>query len=341
VSSRLSVIIVTWNAAETLPGCLRSLVDQLKPGDELIVSDNASSDDTLQVAAQVAPDAVVLQNGGNLGFAAGANRGVDAASGDLVVLLNPDTVVADGWAEAIRKPLDENYGWDVWQGLVTMDGGRRINTDGNVVHFTGISWAGNAGRPIEEEDPRPREVGFASGACFAIPRAVWERHGGFAEQFFMYCEDLDLSLRIRLAGGRVGMTPAARVDHDYEFTKRPEKWRLLERNRMATVIRTYPRSLLVAVAPALFATELALLPIAFASGWGRQKLLALADTVRALPRLLRERRGLQAMRAISAREFAEQLTAELSSPYLGRVGELGVVAAALRAYWALVKRLLR
>jgi GT2 family glycosyltransferase len=255
----------------------------------------------------------------------------------LLVFINPDAAPAPGFLDALHDvPAD----WDAWMPLVTMDHGERVNTSGGVVHFTGVSWAGQAGEAVTAAGSQPREVGFVSGACFAVRRGVWDAHGGFAESFFMYCEDLDLSLRIRLAGGRIGMQPRARVDHDYEFAKGAEKWRLLERNRIATVIRTYPASLLLAVAPALLATELALIPVAIAGGWGPQKLLALADTLRSLPRLLRERRAIQARRAISAAAFAEHLTAELSSPYLGRPAEWPVLQALLRGYWAAARGLL-
>src|SRR5690606_6019201 len=103
-----------------------------------------------------------------------------------------------------------------------------------------------------------RAVGFASGACLALPRRAWEALGGFSPDFFMYHEDVDLSLRMRLIGGRVGVDPAARVHHDYAFAKGPAKWRALERNRWATIVRCYPGPLLAAVAPALLALELAL-----------------------------------------------------------------------------------
>jgi hypothetical protein len=109
---------------------------------------------------------------------------------------------------------------------------------------------------------------------------------------------------------------------------------------MATVIRTYPGALLALVLPAMLATEVALIPIAFASGWGRQKLLALADTLRWLPRLLRERRAIQSRRVISVTDFAEHLTPELSSPYLGRPAKLPLLQAVLRGYWAAARRLL-
>ena len=110
---------------------------------------------------------------------------------------------------------------------------------------------------------------------------------------------------------------------------------------MATLIRTYPGALLAVIAPALIATELALIPLAFASGWGKQKLLALTDTIRASPRLLRERRQIQATRTISASAFAAHLTPELSSPFLGRPAKWPVLQVLLRAYWSIARMLLR
>jgi GT2 family glycosyltransferase len=165
--------------------------------------------------------------------------------------------------------------------------------------------------------------------------------GGFSPDFFMYHEDVDLSLRLRLGGGRIGIEPDARVDHDYAFAKGHTKWRMLERNRWATLLRTYPTPLLLAVAPALVALELALWPAALAGGWGRAKALATLDVARALPRLLRERRAIQATRRVSAADFAASLTAELSSPFLGPLGRSKALSAALRAYWRAVRALLR
>lgn len=341
MSPRLSVIVVTYDSAAAVARCMPRLVEQLAPGDELIVVDNASRDGTLEAVRTAAPGARVLAQPRNLGFAAGANAGGAAAAGDLLLFLNPDAEPAPRFVEAIRSPAQDSRDWAAWMGLVTMDGGRRINTSGGVIHFTGIAWSGEAQRPLAAAPPGPAEVPFASGSCLAVPRSGWERLGGFPEAFFMYCEDVDVSLRARLAGGRVGIEPAARVDHDYDFAKGAAKWRRLERNRWAVLVRDYPGPLLALVAPALLATEIALLAIAAAGGWLPAKLLAGVDTLRALPRLLGERRAVQATRAISAAEFARWLTPDLDSAYLGRAATLAPLRWLLRAYWRLVTTALR
>jgi GT2 family glycosyltransferase len=323
----LSVVVVAHNSREAVAASLPSLYEQLASGDELVVVDNASADGTLDTVREVAPGAVVVETGRNAGFGAAANAGARAAGRELLVFLNPDATPAPGFVEAIR-----GGDWDAWMGLVTAEGGRVVNTSGGVLHFTGIAWAG------PDRIDGPRETAFLSGACLALPREVFERVGGFSEPYFLYHEDVDLSLRLRLAGARLGVEPAAVVDHDYEFAKGASKWRYLERNRWSTIVRCYPGRLLLLLAPGLLATELALLVAAAAGGWLPQKLAAVGDTLRALPRLLRERRAVQATRTISAREFAAHLTPDLDSPYLGRTGRSRPLRWALRAYWRLVLR---
>jgi GT2 family glycosyltransferase len=151
----------------------------------------------------------------------------------------------------------------------------------------------------------------------------------------MYGEDLDLGLRTWLSGHGVGIAPAARVHHDYEFGKGGRKWYLLERNRWWTVLSDYPAGLLVALLPALLAAELALLVIAARGGWLGSKLRAQATVVRELPQILARRREVQAHRAIGAAELARRLSASLDNPNLGLAGS-GAPAALQRAYWRAV-----
>jgi GT2 family glycosyltransferase len=337
---RLSAVIVAYNAAEDLRRSLPALTPQLAPDDQLIVVDNGSNDDLRRVLPELAPRAQLIVSPTNLGFASAANLGAADAEGELVVLLNPDAIVQPGWAAAIREPY-ERGGWAAWMALVTMDGGAVINTSGGILHFTGLGWAGQAGRPVAEGPRAPTDVGFLSGACLAIPATTWQSLGGFPERYFMYCEDVDLSLRLRLRGGRLGVMPNAIAVHAYDFDKGAAKWRFLERNRWATMLRTYPTSLLLLIAPALLATEVAIWVAAMRGHWARMKALAMADLVRSLPRLLSERREIQRTRSVSTFQFAASMSADLSSPYLGSLGSHRLVALALRSYWRAVLRLLR
>jgi len=336
----LSVVIVTHDSAPTLPRTLPAIVAELRSGDELIVADNASSDATRDVAAELAPGARLIARGVNDGFAAACNAGAAAANGELLLFLNPDNVVATGFRDAIELPLLDGCGWGAWQGLVTAGDGSSINSSGGVVHFTGIAWAGDAGRPCSAAPGERAEVAFPSGACLAVPREIWERLGGFSEPYFLYHEDTDLGLRLRLLGLAAGIEPAAVSDHDYEFDKGAAKWRHLERNRWATILRTYPRRLLLLLLPALAATELALHAVALIGGWLGQKLRADIDVLMALPRLLGERRTIQREASVGAAELAAALTPDLDSDFLGRASRSRPLRALLRAYWKLVRRLL-
>jgi GT2 family glycosyltransferase len=334
---RLAVIIVTHESSGSLPRTVPAVLAELRSGDELIVVDNASRDGSAELARELAPDATVIETGENLGYGAGNNRGAEAAKADLLCFLNPDAVPAPGFRDAIAGPAAGGRDWGAWQALVTADGGRAVNSRGGAVHFTGIAWAGGAGEPLGEAvTAEPPEPGFVSGTCLAIPRKSFLYLEGFDEDFFLYHEDVDLSLRLRLTEAHLGVAWDARVDHDYEFAKGPAKWRYLERNRWATLIRTYPPALLILVLPALILTELALVPVSIAGGWFGQKLRAWDETLRWLPRLVRERRRIHAAPGVPAREFAAGLTADLDSAYLGAAGRSRLLRAGLRAYWALV-----
>jgi GT2 family glycosyltransferase len=339
VHPSLSILVVAWNSRAELERTLPALLPELSDGDELIVVDNDSADGTPAAVAALAPAARVLPMGRNAGFAAACNAGAAEAGGDLLVVLNPDAAPLPGFGEAIRRPWLDGRGWAAWQALVADGDGTRINSAGNPVHFTGIVWAGGHGRPISEA-PGPGEVAALSGACLAIPLATWRALGGFPERFFLYHEDVDLSLRLRMRGGVLGIEPAAVVAHDYEFGAREHKWRWLERNRLAFLLRTYPAPLLALLAPALLATEVALLAVSLIGGWGRQKLAANLEALRWAPRLLRERRALRATRTVTAAEFASWLSADLDSPFISATARSAPARLLLRAYWRTVRLLL-
>jgi GT2 family glycosyltransferase len=332
----LAVIVVTHDSAAVVGETLARLQPQLGPRDEVVVVDNASRDGTATAVRAAAPWARLVEPGANTGFAGGCNRGAAASGAPLLLLLNPDAAPAPRCLAALRRAAAEHPDWGAWQALVTMPDGSTINTAGGVVHFLGLGWAGRCGEPVAAA-PAEGRVGFASGAAMCIRREAWAALGGFDEAYFMYGEDLELSLRLRLAGWETGIAPGARVAHHYAFDKGARKWFLLERNRWWTLLTTYPRPLLVLLAPALLGLEAALLAIAARDGWLGAKLRAQAAVLRSLPSLPARRRRVQATRRIGAAAFAAALSAELDSPYLSVPRPAAVLQ---RAYWRAVRALL-
>ncbi|HTZ85661.1 MAG TPA: glycosyltransferase family 2 protein [Solirubrobacteraceae bacterium] len=334
----LAVVVVTYQSAEHLRALSDALAPQLREDDELVVVDNASTDGTAELARSLGGHVRVVETGANLGFAGGCHAGAEATKAPLLLFLNPDSQPAPDCLELLRTASAEQPDWGAWQAAVMLPG-EQINTSGGVVHYLGIGWAGDCERPASALPKDESEVAFPSGAAMVVRRDAWDRLGGLDREYFMYGEDLDLGLRLWLTGHRVGLVPAARVLHSYEFDKGQKKWFWLERNRWRTVLSVYPGALLALVLPALLAAEAGLMVIAAREGWFGPKLRAQLAGVTQLAGTLARRRRVQRERRIGAREFAHRLTSSLDSPYLGGIAD-SPLGAAQAAYWRAVLRVL-
>ncbi len=340
MSGALAAVVVAYDSERHLPQTLASLREQLRDGDELVVVDNASPGDCAAVARAAVPSATVIERETNDGFAGGCHAGAAASRAPLLFFLNPDAKLAPGCLDALRAAAAERPDWGAWQALVLLEDGARINSAGGITHWSGLAWPRGTEQPAATAGAVPHEVSFASGAALVVRRDAWESSGGFDLRYFMYGEDVDLSLRLRLAGWGVGIVPAARVEHDYEFAKGGYKWFYLERNRWWTLIGAYPAPLLALLAPGLLGLELALLAVAAAGGWLPEKLRAQRAVIGSLGWAWRRRRAIQATARIDAGVFAGGLGATLDSPYLGGAARVKPLAALQAAYWALVRRAL-
>jgi len=207
----VTLVIVTYNSSDVLPACAASFAQLVVPGGyELIIVDNASRDDSVAVARQHFPQAQIIPNSHNRGFAAAVNQGVAMGCGRIVATLNPDTEVAPTWLAALVAPLDR----DPYIGIV----GSAITDphDGHLLH-SGGQYDAVTFRTMhraEVSQTSEADVDYVTGAGMAMRRSDWQRFGGFDEGFFpAYFEDLDLCLRVRASGMRCVFVPQAQLHH--------------------------------------------------------------------------------------------------------------------------------
>jgi GT2 family glycosyltransferase len=305
---------------------------------EVIVVDNGGGASEVE-DARGCEGVKVVDPGRNVGFAAGCNLGAREAGSDVLVFLNPDTVVAPGAIAQLAETLDDPEIGVAMARLRLLDRPELLNSRGTEVHVAGIAWAGGYGEPADEVDEL-RDIAGASGAAMAIHAQSFRELGGFTEELFMYQEDLLLAWKARLAGLRVVIDPRADVFHDYDYSRNVDKHYLLERNRLVFVLSTYSGRLLLLLGPVLVALELGLAAQAAREGWFRDKVRGWAWCARHARWLRRQRRVTQGLRAVSDRDLAALLTPTLSPSMIPVPAAAKAANRAIEAYWRIARRAL-
>ncbi|MGO9752458.1 MAG: glycosyltransferase family 2 protein [Solirubrobacteraceae bacterium] len=213
----ISVVFVTYESATSLPRAVAS-VRRWLAGAEIIVVDNGSTDGSVLIARDLGVDCVISGHG-NVGFGEGVNRGVNVASNDLVLLLNPDCEIVGFHPEALERMEQASP-----LGLLGCNCVGRAGIRRNVYDVWSwrkeLAWAFYKwfGEPRWLQLPRPRAICshglWVSGFALFVRRAEFLQVEGFDPEFFMYWEDYELAQRYTGAGFSVGATDAIRVLHE-------------------------------------------------------------------------------------------------------------------------------
>jgi GT2 family glycosyltransferase len=331
----LSVVVVAYHSGPALARCLDALRHDV-PEANVIVVDNGGAQDDVGARWErlhlVEPEQ-------NLGFAAGANRGAAETEDDVLVFLNPDTVVMPGALRRLARRLEDPAIGIAMARLQLLDRPGVLNSGGTVVHVSGLAWAGRFGEPADELTA-VEDVPGASGAALAIRRETFDALGGFTPDLFMYHEDVELSWRAHLNGLRVVVDPAADVLHEYDFGRHTTKLALLERNRLIFVLTAYSMRLLLLLGPMLALGELAMLALAARRGWFRGKLGGWWWLMRHPRWLVRHRRETQRLRRVRDRQLARFLTPTLDPKVASVPRGIGFLNRLLGPYWSVVRKAL-
>ncbi len=245
----VSVVVVNHNRAEMLGRCLDSVLAQSWRRREVLVVDNGSTDNSRAVVLSRAGQGVrLLGLERNLGFAGGANAGIEAASGELVALLNNDAVAEPDWLARLVDAVLTSPRVGMCASKILLSGTDLIDKAGHLIYWDGQNRGRGSGEPDRGQYDRLQESLFPDGCAALYRTALLRQLEGFDEDFFAYGDDADLGLRARWRGWSCLYVPAAVVHHHHSATTgvySSQKVYWVERNRLWVAVKNFPLPLLL------------------------------------------------------------------------------------------------
>ncbi len=241
------IVILNWNGAAHLRRFLPSVLEAAD-GAGVVVADNGSTDESLELLAAAFPQVRVVRLDRNYGFAEGYNRALEQVEADVFVLLNSDVETPEGWLAPLLECLERNPDVAaVAPKLRSVDEPDRFEyagAAGGYIDFWGYPFCrGRILRSVERDTGQyddEREVFWVSGAAFCCRAEAFRAAGGFDADFFAHMEEIDLCWRLQLAGHRIRIVPASMVYHLGGGTLAPDSPRKVffnHRNNLAMLYK--------------------------------------------------------------------------------------------------------
>lgn len=234
-------------------------------------------DTVVPLSNKAFPNVVVLAHEENLGFAGGNNAGADWAVAhniDYVFFHNNDGFVGRDAFEPMARHMEAHPHVGIAQMLMLLHPDTdKINCTGNAFHFLGFGYTDKYGQSIHDVTlPAWKEISYASGAALMVRTSLLQTYGGWDHDFFLYHEDVELSLRIRMVGYDIHLVRDSIFYHKYQFSRSITKFFWMERNRYGVLLMFYRWPTLVLLAPMLFVMELGQIFFAIKRGWFDERL---------------------------------------------------------------------
>lgn len=280
MNDKVAIILVNYKdyAEKYLADCLSGIRQQNYAGEKKIyIVDNASSDYSYNFLLNYAPEAIIIRNKDNAGFAKGNNDAIKIAINDgckYIVLFNMDTVI-DFRAVSelvLLSQTDELIG-AVQSRIMLFDNKNLVNSLGNNTHFLGFGFCDSYRAEYDKIQVRDgKKIFYPSGAGVLFKSEVLQKVGLFDEKYFMYNEDQDLGWRIWLYGYKCVLSTKSIVYHKYEFSKSISKYYFMDRNRIITILKNYNVISLLLLFPIFFIMEIGLLFFSIFNGWFIKKI---------------------------------------------------------------------
>ena len=209
----VSIIIVNYNSGDLILDCVQSILESSYTNLEIILVDNASSDDSHKVCKEKFQSVFLIENKQNLGYCEGNNVGIKNAKGEFVVILNPDTTVEPNWLNELLKAF-QDLGDGLYQPkILALSDKKIIATTGNMIHIFGFGFARDRGEIDKNQRSTIEQIGYASGTCLFTSTSVMKKIGLFDPFLFLYHDDLDLGWRAAQMGIKSFYVPKSVIYH--------------------------------------------------------------------------------------------------------------------------------
>lgn len=335
---RITAIVPAFGAEQWLDDAVRALRTSKDVDVDVVVVDNGCTSDAIDRVKALDRVRVITPDT-NTGYTGGCIRGAAEATGDFLAFVNSDAIAAPEALARLAAVAGEPGVGFAMGSIRLADDPNLINTSGNPLHFTGISWAGGFAEPAEHHAERT-SVLVGSGCFFVIRRDLWEAVGGFAEEYFAYSEDTELSIRLWHRGLTIEYVPDAVILHHYEFSRNELKFYLLERNRAMLVLTTYELRTLLVLAPMLLLVEVLMLGTAVAGGWGRAKLRAWRWLWQHRRYVSARRSLLQQARLVPDSVILQRVASLINPANVAAPPGIGILNAIMHGYWSVASRAL-
>jgi len=282
---------------------------------EIILVDNASSDESVTLVERDYPEVILLQLDDNLGLTGGINKGIQIAQGEIIAPLNNDTEVVPGWAEALVTALRSHPDAGMAASkMLLFDRRDTLHSAGDTYRVDGIPVNRGVWQKDEGQFDDDVYIWGGCGGAVAYRRSMLDEIGLLDEDLFMYCEDVDLNWRAQLTGHKCVFAPQAVVYHHLSATGGGEIASFYTgRNTLWVLAKNYPGALLRRYWRAVMRAQIEIARDAFKARQGaaaRARLRGQVAGLLGLPRWLGKRRAIQAKRKVSLDVIEELLVKE-------------------------------
>lgn len=352
---RVGIILINYKdyAERFLIACRDSLRAQNYPAEltKIYIIDNASTPETIAYLKNNYPEAQILTRvDGN--YCAANNLGFKTAlsdSCDYLVTVNMDTEMKTDWLDELVSALENNPAAGIAQSKILLfpkteaeKENPRINSLGNIIHFLGFGFTSGYGEPDREISGYPEINGYASGCSFIIRAEVFNKIGGYNEEYYMYHDDLEISLKAKLAGYKIILAPKSIIFHKYEFARSTKMIYYMERNRYLTLLTFYPAYLIILIGLPGAVMDLGLFFYSLLNGWFKEeaKIYSYFLNFKNYAKILAARKKIKKFQTQSFIELAKNFAGRIEFQEIANPVLKYLVNPLFNRYWQIIKKII-